>query len=71
MQGGGPPGGEEGRWKVEVRVRALAQEVQWLGHKCDEGNRNVALLEDVLEREGGGRRGGSVSSCTWRSIRQH
>ena len=26
--------------------------MQWLGHECDEGNRNQALLEGVLEREG-------------------
>ena len=38
---------------MEANVRALAQEVQWLGHECDEGNRNVVLLEDVLEPEGG------------------
>ena len=52
MQGGGPPGEEEGRWEVNTEVRALAQEVQWLGHKCNEGNRNVTLLEDMLEWKG-------------------
>ena len=48
--GRGPPGGEKRKWEVEAKVCALAQEVQWMGHKCDAGNWNMALLEDVLER---------------------
>ena len=45
-------GREEGRWKVEAKVHALAQEVQRLAQECDEGNQDVALLEDALERDG-------------------
>jgi hypothetical protein len=45
-------GREEGQWKVEAKVHALAQEVQRLAQERDEGNRNVALLEDALERDG-------------------
>ena len=43
--------GEEGRWEVGAKVRALTQEVQWLGHECASGNQNRALLEDRFEWE--------------------
>ena len=37
---------------MEAKVHALAQEVQRLAQECDEGNQDVALLEDALERDG-------------------
>ena len=37
---------------MEAKVHALAQEVQRLVQECDEGNQDVALLEDALERDG-------------------
>ena len=45
-------GAEERQWKVEVKVRVLAQEVKRLAQKCNEENRNVVLLEDTLKRYG-------------------
>jgi hypothetical protein len=53
-------GRKEGRWEVEAKFHALAQEVQRLAQECDEGKRNVALLEGALEREGEGEEAGRL-----------
>ena len=45
-------GREEGRWKVKAKIHALGQELQRLAQGCDNGNQDVTLLEDVLERDG-------------------
>ena len=37
---------------MEATVYTLVQEVQRLGQECDEGNQDVALLEDALEQDG-------------------
>ena len=37
---------------MEAKVHALAQEVQRLAQECNEGNQDVALLEDALEQGG-------------------
>ena len=36
---------------MEAKVHTLAQEVQRLAQECNEGNQDVALLEDALEQD--------------------
>ena len=43
---------DEGQWEAKAKVYALAHWVQRLAQECDEGNRNMTLLEDTLEWEG-------------------
>ena len=47
---------------MEAKFHALAQEVQRLAQECDEGKRNVALLEGALEREGEGEEAGRLGN---------
>ena len=44
-------GRKEGQWEVEAKFHALSQDVQRLAQEC--ARILKALLEDVLEREGG------------------
>ena len=38
---------------MEAQIHTLAQEVQRMAHEYNKRNQNVALLEDVLNWEGG------------------
>ena len=37
---------------MKAKIHALGQELQRLAQGCDNGNQDVTLLEDVLERDG-------------------